>query len=82
MKKKVESSGQDGGIGGNLLLPRTTKRRITTNLKSIKKQKCQKIKLNGTPMTKELEKKSARTTRLVRLQTGATPQTLGAGLAA
>ena len=38
-------------------LPRTTKRRITTNLKSINNQKCQKIKLHGTPTTKELKKK-------------------------
>ena len=39
-----KSSGQDGGVGRNPSLPRTTKRRITTNLKSIKNQKCQKIK--------------------------------------
>ena len=29
------SSGQDGGVGRYPLLPHTTKRRITTNLKSI-----------------------------------------------
>ena len=39
------------------MLPRTTKRRITTNLKSINNQKFQKIKLHGTPTTKELKKK-------------------------
>ena len=54
-----ESSGQDGGVGGNPLLLHTT------NLKSINNQKCQKIKLHGTPTTKELKKKSTRTTRLV-----------------
>ena len=62
----MKGSGQDGGIGGNPLLPRTTKRRITTNLKSINNHKSQKIKLHGPLTTKELKKKSARTTRLVR----------------
>ena len=57
------SSGQDGGIARNPWLPCTTKSRITTNLKSINKQKHQKIKLHGTLTTKELKKKS---TRLVR----------------
>ena len=37
-------SGQDGGIGRNALLPCTTERRITTNLKTNNNQKCQKIK--------------------------------------
>ena len=60
------SSGQDGGVGRNPLLPCTTKRRITTNLKSISNQKRQKIKLHGTLTTKELKKKSIRTTRPVR----------------
>ena len=54
------SSGQDGGIGKNALLPRTAKRRITINLKTINNQKCQKIKLHGTPTTKELKKHSPR----------------------
>ena len=54
------SSGQDGGIGRNASLPHTNKRRITTNLKTINKQKCQKIKLHGTPTTKELKKHSSR----------------------
>ena len=48
------------------MLPCTTKRRITTNLKSINNQKCQKIKLHGTPTTMELKKQSNRTTRPVR----------------
>ena len=39
------------------MLPRTTKRRITTNLKSINNPKCQKVKLHGTLTTKELKKK-------------------------
>ena len=51
------------------MLPRTTKRRITTNLKSINNQKRQKIKLHGTLTTKELKKKSIRTTRPVRRRT-------------
>ena len=52
--------------GRNPSLPGTTKRRITTNLKSINNQKCQKIKLHENPTTKELKKQSTRTTRLVR----------------
>ena len=48
------------------MLPHTTKRRKTTNLKSINHQKCQKIKLHGTPTTTELKKQSKRTSRLVR----------------
>ena len=45
----IQGSGQAGGIGGNPSLPHTTKRRITTNLKSINNQKRQKVKLHGTP---------------------------------
>ena len=41
------------------------KRRITTNLKTINNQKCQKIKLHGTPTTKGLKKQSTRPTRPV-----------------
>ena len=52
-KLTTKSSGQDGGVGGNPSLPCTTKRRITTNIKSINNQKCQKIKPHGTPITKE-----------------------------
>ena len=55
-----------GGVGRNPLLSHTTKRRITTNLKSINNQKCQKIKLHRTPITKELKKWSTRATRTVR----------------
>ena len=65
-KPQIFGSGQDGGVGRNPLLPRTTKRRITTNLKSINNKKQQKIKPHGTPTNKELKKKSTRTTRLVR----------------
>ena len=68
-----QSSSQDGGVGRNPSLPCTTKRRITTNLKSINNQKCQKIKLHGTPTTKELKKQSARPTRLVNRWTERTP---------
>ena len=78
----VGSSGQDGGLGRNPSLPQTTKRRITTNLKSINNQKCQKIKLYKTLTTKELKKKSTRTIRLVRThseagQVGLAEQELG-----
>ena len=42
------------------MLPHTTKRRITTYLKTINNQNCQKIKLHETPATKELKKNSSR----------------------
>ena len=61
-----KSAGQDGGIGRNPVLPCTTKRRITTNLKSMNNQNRQKSKLHGTLTTKELKKKW---TRPVRRQT-------------
>ena len=67
--KNRGSSSQDGDVGRNPSLPCTTKRRIITNLKSINNQKCQKTQLHGTLRTKELKKKSPRTTRLVRWQT-------------
>ena len=47
--KNSPGSGQDGGMGTNPSLPLATKKRITTNLKSMNNQKCQKIKLHGTP---------------------------------
>ena len=62
-------SGQDGGVGRNPLLPRTTKRRKTTSLKSVNSHKCQKIKLHGTPTTMELKKQSKRTTRPIKQPT-------------
>ena len=37
--------------------PCTTKRQTTTNLKTKNKQNCQKIKLYGSPTTKEVRKK-------------------------
>ena len=37
--------------------PLITKRRTTTNLKTKNNQNCQKIKLHGSPTTKELKKK-------------------------
>ena len=52
IKSQIESSSQDGGIGRNASLPCTTKRRITTNLKTINNQNFQKIKLHVTPTTK------------------------------
>ena len=56
----IWSSDQDAHVVRNALLPRTSKRRITTNLKTINDQNCQKIKLHGTPTTKELKKHSSR----------------------
>ena len=58
------------GVGRNPSFPHTTKRRITTNLKSINNQKCKKIKLHGTLTTTKLKKQSNRTTRPVRWWTG------------
>ena len=50
-------SRQDGGVGREPSLPRTAKRRTTTNLKSINNQKHQKVKLHRILTTKELKKK-------------------------
>ena len=73
------SSGQDGGIGRNPLLPRTTKRRITTNIRSINKQKCQKIKLHGASTTEKLKKQTNITTRSIRTHNKVEDHTGGAG---
>ena len=54
------TSRQDGGVGINASLSHTTERRITTNLKTKNTQDYQKIKLHGTPTTKELKKHSSR----------------------
>ena len=51
------TSGQDGGIDRYTLPSFTTKRKITTNLKTSNNQNCQKIKLYGGLTTKELKKK-------------------------
>ena len=48
-------TGQDGGIGRHSVPPHTTKRRITTNLKTKDNQNWQKIKLYGSLTTKELK---------------------------
>ena len=74
----LRSSGQDGGIGRNPSLLHTTKKRITTNLKSKNNQECQKIKLHGNLTTMELKKHSTRPTRLVRWVDRENPQ--GGGL--
>ena len=58
------SSIQTGGIHKYSSLPHTTKRSLTTNLKTKYNQNCQKIKLHGSPTTKELNKKHS--SRLVR----------------
>ena len=78
-KKPKESSGQDGGIDRNPSLPHTTKKRITTNLKSINNHKSQKIKLYGALTTKELKKKSTRTTRPVKTCSTVADHVGGAG---
>ena len=52
-----ETSGQDGGVGRHTVPPRTTKTRTTTNLKTKNNQNWQKIKLYGSPTTKEMKKK-------------------------
>ena len=51
------TSDQDGDIDRYTFPPHTTKRRITTNLKTKNNQNHQKIKLHGNPTTKELKKK-------------------------
>ena len=77
------SSCQDTGVGRNPSLPRTAQRKITTNLKSINKQKHQKIKLHGTATTQELKTQSTRPPRPVRWvdrenpQQGGGPRSLG-----
>ena len=53
----MTTSGQNGGIGRYTLPPCTTKRRTTTNFRIKNNQNCQKIKLYGSPTTKELKKK-------------------------
>ena len=55
-QKTYLTSGQDGGIGRYTFPPCTTKKR-TTNLKTNSNQNCQKIKLYGSPATKDLKKK-------------------------
>ena len=57
---RISGFSQDGGVGTNTSLPCTTKRRITTNLKTINNQNCHKIKQHGNPTTKELKKHSSR----------------------
>ena len=52
----ARASGQGGDIRTCTACPRTTKRRITTNLNTNNNQNCQKIKLYGSPTTKELKK--------------------------
>ena len=39
----LRTASQDGGVGRHALLPCTTKRRTTTNLKTKSNQNCQKI---------------------------------------
>ena len=73
-KHETQSLGQDGGIGRNPSLPRTTKRRITTNLKSINNQKCHKIKLYGTPTTKELKKTIYQNNQTCKVADGGNPR--------
>ena len=55
-KRENWTAGQDGGIGRYTLPHHTTKRRITTNLKTKYNQICQKTKLYGSLITKKLKK--------------------------
>ena len=55
-----DSSSQEGGISRNVSLPRTTKKSITTNLKTMNNQNCPKMKLHGSLTTKELKEHSSR----------------------
>ena len=64
------SSSQDGGIGRNPSLPPTTKRKITTNLKTTNNQKCQKIKLHGTLDNQGIEETVNQTNQTGRRETG------------
>ena len=57
MKVNLGTSGQDGSIGRYTLPPCTTKKRTITNLKPKNNQNCKKIKLYGSPTTKEIKKK-------------------------
>ena len=61
---------EDGGIGRYALLPHTSKRRTTNNLKIKNNQNCQKIELYGSPTTIELKKKHSS-----RLVVGVIPPT-------
>ena len=56
-KVHFRTSSQDGGVGRHTVPPHTNKRRTTTNLKTKNTQNRQKIKLYGSPTTKELKKK-------------------------
>ena len=68
--KKIwwRSSGQDGGTGRNPSLPCTTKRRITTNLKSINNHECQKNQTAWNSNSQEIKEKVNQNN-----QTGKTP---------
>ena len=54
--KHLRTSGQDGGAGRHTA-PLCTTKRTTTNVKARNNHNCQKIKLYGSPTTKELKKK-------------------------
>ena len=51
------------------MLPCTTKRRTTTNLKTKNNQNCHKMELYGSPTTKELKKKHS-SRRIIGAETG------------
>ena len=55
--RRIESSGQDEGIGRYTSLPRTTKRRITTNLITKTTRAARKIELYESPTSTDLKKK-------------------------
>ena len=52
------TSGQDGDVGRHTLLPCTTNRKTTTNLKTKNNQICQKIELYGSQTTKNVKEET------------------------
>ena len=56
IKKILPISGEDGVIGKDASPPGTTVAKTTLDYKTNITQKCQKIKLCGTPTTKDLKK--------------------------
>ena len=56
LHKQYDGFQPSRGISRYTLPPHTTKRRITTNLKTKNHQNCQKIKLHVSPTAKKLKK--------------------------
>ena len=72
IKKILPISGEDGVIGKDASPPGTTIAKTTLDYKTNITQKCQKIKLCGTPTTKDLKKShSSGQVRGAEMQRGA-----------